>query len=50
MQLEQNIKKAGETIQIVKTVLAMKLQSEQKLVSAHRRCYRPTWLFQKSQL
>ena len=33
MQLEQSILKAGETIQIVKTVLAMKLQSEQKLVS-----------------
>jgi len=30
--LEDNVKKTGETIQIVKTVLAMKLQSEQKLV------------------
>jgi len=33
VQLEQGIKKTGETIQIVKTVLAMKLQSEQKQVS-----------------
>ena len=33
LQLEQKIKQTGETIQIVKTLLAMKMQAEQKLVS-----------------
>jgi len=39
IQLEHNIKKTGETIQIVKTVLALKMKAEQQAVSEPtRRC------------